>query len=152
MKIQTALVTAILALWLSACAQSDKVLATGSPGPQITQTASPFEEEPSPSPAPATEIRPVVETAVLETQVEESSATPIPTLTEWEQVQHTIESYRNRLERNSDGYQGLTTALEQTEPNPDWCGGLNAAIGDFAYVNDEESVQALRDLQDAQGC
>jgi hypothetical protein len=61
-------------------------------------------------------------------------------------------SFRNRLDRSSDGYQGLTIALEQTEPNSDWCSGLNAAINDFSYVNDEESAQALRDLQEEQGC
>jgi hypothetical protein len=73
-------------------------------------------------------------------------------LSEWEQVQAEVESFRDRLERASDGYNGLSEALEQPEPNQVWCGGLSAAIGDFNYINDAESAQALEDLKASQGC
>lgn len=82
----------------------------------------------------------------------EITATPEATLTEWQAVQEQIAGYRNRLAQQSDGYNGLTQALAQSEPNADWCGGLNAAIGDFDYAGDRESAQALEALQEAQGC
>jgi hypothetical protein len=73
-------------------------------------------------------------------------------LSDWEQAQQQISNIRNRLERTSDGYNGLSEALEQSEANAIWCGGLDAAIGDFTYVGNTESAQALADLKLAQGC
>lgn len=102
---------------------------TGTASPTTPATAT---ETPSPTP--------------------EFTATPEATLTEWQAVQAQVEGFRNRLAQQSDGYNGLTQALAQSEPNEDWCGGLNAAIGDFDYAGDQESAQALEALQEAQGC
>lgn len=99
-----------------------------------------------PGPTSTTEI-------VTETPPEQPAThTPEATPTEWEQVQQVVGAYRNRLERGSDGYAGLSEALEQNEPNETWCSGLAAAIGDFNYANEVESAQALAQLRDSQAC
>jgi hypothetical protein len=67
-------------------------------------------------------------------------------------VQKQVGALRNRLDSTSDGYTGLTQALQEAGPTEAWCGGLAAAIGDFNYVNDSASAQALTDLQAEQGC
>jgi hypothetical protein len=151
MKIQLAVICGILVL-AAACVPATPALPATTPSPQATQIGAPAGEGLAPTNSPANETPLTAATTETETPEETAPLEPTATPTEWEQVQRTIESYRNRLDRGSDGYQGLTVALEQVEPNQAWCGGLGAAIGDFAYANDEESAQALRDLQDTQGC
>ena len=146
MKVQLAIIFGILVL-LAACSPPAPGPEAASPQPEATPSAVQEVEQPSPTMAVATEMPTSVETPDVT-----GPAALTPTLTEWELVQTSIESLRNLLDRESDGYQGLTTALEQLEPNQAWCGGLSAAIGDFNYINDEESAQALRDLQETQGC
>ncbi len=75
-----------------------------------------------------------------------------PTLTAWEQVQQQVEQLRQRLERGSDGYQGLSTALEESEPNENWCNNLLIAIQDFKYINDTTGSQAVQELANTQNC
>ena len=60
--------------------------------------------------------------------------------------------YRSRLSSDSDGFAGLTLALEQPEPNGAWCAGLNAAISQLDYARDTASADALAALKDSQGC
>jgi len=112
-----------------------------------TSTQAPT-SEPAGSPSPTA----VLTSTETLSPTPEITATPEATLTEWQAVQEQIAGYRNRLAQQSDGYNGLTQALAQSEPNADWCGGLNAAIGDFDYAGDKESAQALEALQEAQGC
>lgn len=87
-----------------------------------------------------------------------SEATPMPspslapTLSEWEIIQQQVARLRNLLDRDSDGYTGLTAALEQETPNSQWCAGLDTAIGDFNYINDRESARTLERLRESQGC
>ena len=60
--------------------------------------------------------------------------------------------YRSRFSNDSDGFAGLTLALEQPEPNAAWCAGLNAAISQFDYSRDTSSADALTALKDSHGC
>lgn len=105
----------------------------------------------------------VTEAVVIEVVVEETAVSPptisptntsppTPTLTPWQQVQQQVETLRNRLERGSEGHQGLSTALEESEPNETWCSNILIAIQDFNYVNDTASAEAIRELADAQNC
>lgn len=138
----------LLALALAGCAPPAPASApTASPLPPTTNppattsaapahTATPSPQQPSDTAVPTVEETP----------------TPAATLSEWEQAQREVISFRNRLDRNSDGYIGLSEALEQSEANPIWCGGLDAAIGDFTYIGDTESAQALTDLKRSQAC
>jgi len=77
---------------------------------------------------------------------------PTTTLSPWEQAQKQVETLRSRLERGSDGYQGLSTALEEIEPNEKWCSNLLIAIQDFNYVNDTVSSEAIQTLAKAHNC
>jgi hypothetical protein len=86
------------------------------------------------------------------TQIQEGTPNPTITLTEWQSVQKEVTRLRDLLDRQSDGYAGLTLALEQDAPNADWCGGLNAAIGDFNYAGDVASSRTLETLQESQAC
>lgn len=132
------------------------VLSACSPaGPTTLKPSSPTPTL-SPSPSPDTTL--IQETAKIihpspssETSLQPSPS-PAPTLTEWEAVQKQVERLRNLLDRDSDGYAGLTLALEQDAPNSEWCAGLTAAIGDFNYMGDSESAQVLEGLGDSQGC
>ena len=122
-----------LALVLTACGSPPVADAPPQPSLDITHTAT---AEPAPSATPSA-------TAV---------STPTPALSEWEQVQKQVAQYRSRFSRDSDGYAGLTLALEQAEPNQAWCGGLSAAISQFNYVNDTASASALTALKQSQNC
>lgn len=138
----------LLALALASCAP---------PAPASAPTASPLPPTTNPlaitSAAPAHTATPSpqqpTDTAI---PTVEETLTPAATLSEWEQAQREVISFRNRLDRNSDGYLGLSEALEQSEANPIWCGGLDAAIGDFTYIGDTESAQSLTDLKRSQAC
>jgi hypothetical protein len=137
----------LIALLLAGCAPAAPAGAPTATAPPPTAippattappapTATPAPQQPTGTPLPA----------------QEETPTAAATLSEWEQAQQAISSFRNRLERTSDGYNGLSEALEQSEANAVWCGGLDAAIGDFTYVGDTESAQALEELKLAQGC
>ncbi len=100
-----------------------------------------------------------IETAVLPTapviETETAVATeppPTPTLSPWEQVQKQVDALRSRLERGSDGYVGLTSALKETGPNETWCSNLLIAIQDFNYINDTAGSEAIQELADTQNC
>lgn len=151
MKIRLAVIAGILVL-AAACAPSTPTPPEITPQQQITRTEAPAGGEPSPTDFPPTETPLVEEITETVPAQEVTPLEPAATLTEWELVQRTVATYLNRLGRGSDGYQGLTLALEQPEPNQTWCGGLGAAIADFDYANDGESAQVLRDLQISQGC
>lgn len=123
---------------------------------------SPETIPPSTTPTPRSTSPPTLpraqgttETIIPSPTPEETSQTTLtsaPTLSEWETIRQQIARLRNLLDRDSDGYAGLTAALEQDSPNAAWCAGIGAAIGDFNYVGDSESAQALEMLMDAQGC
>ncbi len=126
--------------------------------PAGTTTIKPSSPTPPLSPSPSPAIPLIQETAKIihpspssETSLRPSPS-PAPTLTEWEIVQKQVERLRNLLDRDSDGYAGLSLALEQEAPNSEWCAGLIAAIGDFNYAGDSESAHALEGLRDSQGC
>ncbi len=122
-----------LALVLTACGSPPVADAPPQPSPNITRTAT---AGPTPSATPSAVV----------------VSTPTATLSEWEQVQRQVAQYRSRFSSDSDGYAGLTLALEQAEPNPAWCGGLSAAIGQFNYANDTASANALTTLKQSQNC
>lgn len=117
--------------------------------PSLTPTLSPTSSPTSPSVPKTAE-------AIVPSPVPEETMLPSPspqtTLTEWETIQQQVARLRNLLGRDSDGYAGLTSALEQASPNKEWCAGLAAAIGDFNYVGDKESAQTLEKLKESQGC
>ena len=137
----------LLALLLAACAPAAPAGAPTTSAPAATATPPASTAAPAPTATPA----PQQPTETPLPTVEETP-TAAATLSEWEQAQQKISSFRNRLERTSDGYNGLSEALEQSEANAVWCGGLDAAIGDFTYVGDTESAQALEELKLSQGC
>lgn len=116
---------------------------TGTPiSPTEATTSTPtFASPTATTPAPSQTI----------TQSTQTPA-PLPTLTPWEMVQRLVSNFRNQLERGSDGFTGLSIALEQVEPNFDWCNGLSAAINDFNYVRDVENAQKLEAMRADQGC
>lgn len=124
----------------------------------VTTTGAHSQVPPTPPPAlpsatsPATSTIDLPTSTTLLTKTQEEISIPTPTLNAWEMVQVEVARLRNLLERDSDGYNGLTSALEQDEPNLDWCAGLSTAIGDFNYVGDSESAQSLEELQSSQGC
>ena len=120
------------------------------PNPPPTGTLSPPTPTSEPA-APPTE--PPVELP-SETLAIEPTATraPVPTKTDWDLVQEQVSRLRNLLDSYSDGYNGLTTALEQNGPNKDWCEGLTAGIGDFDYIKDTESSETLQGLKEMNGC
>jgi hypothetical protein len=78
--------------------------------------------------------------------------TATATLTPWEEVQADVRSLRNRLDSASDGYTGLSLALDQPQPNEAWCAGLNAGLNDFNYAKDLDSAARLEKLLQEQGC
>ncbi|KAA3653833.1 MAG: hypothetical protein DWQ04_34970 [Chloroflexi bacterium] len=110
-----------------------------------------------------TAVLPTATVAAVETAVATPSTaptnTPIPTelpstatLSPWEQVQKQVSTLRNRLERGTEGYEGLSTALEEAEPNKKWCSNLLIAIQDFNYINDTASAEAIQTLAQSQNC
>jgi hypothetical protein len=135
------------ALLISACQASQPV----DPGP-LTSPQTPA--IPTPVITPAVPVDTTTPETVLVTTTPEGAVTPIPeqAFSEWELVQQTLTSYRNRLDRSSDGYNGLTLALQEADANETWCGGVAAAVGDFAYVNDADAVRILSELMASQGC
>jgi len=108
-------------------------------------------ETPQP-PSPATLHATAILPSPTSTPASAPSPAPEATLSEWERVQEQVLRYRSRLSSDSDGFAGLTLALEQPEPNDAWCGGLNAAISQFDYARDTASADALMALKDSQGC
>ena len=93
-----------------------------------------------------------LENTAVSTNTPSPTNTPQPTLSPWEQVQKQVEQLRSRLERGSEGYVGLSAALEESEPNETWCNNLLIAIQDFNYVNDTASSGTVQALADAQNC
>ena len=77
---------------------------------------------------------------------------PTAVLSEWEQVQQKVGAFRDLLDRNSDGYLGLSEALLQSGPDQVWCSSLDAAIADFKYLNDPRNAHLLIELKASQGC
>ncbi len=101
---------------------------------------------------PATEAGAATVEPLKEAPITEPAATAGATQSEWELAQAEVARLRNLLDSYSDGHAGLTTALEQTSANADWCNGLIAGINDFEYIEDTESANILKDLKQAQGC
>lgn len=131
---------------LSACSPAESTtILPSSPIPILSPS-------PSPTATVTQETAEIIQPSPSSEVILLPSPSPAPTLTEWESVQQQVERLRNLLSRDSDGYAGLTLALEQDAPNSEWCAGLTAAIGDFNYVGDSESAQALERLRDSQGC
>jgi hypothetical protein len=153
--IRLAIAAGILIL-LAACAPGAPVTTGVAPAitPEVPSPAATEIPSPAPQSTPTqiTSENPATDTSVPAETALAPTSTAAATLSEWDQVQQIVSSYRDRLDRESEGYNGLSTALEQPGANEDWCGGLNAAVADFNYVNDEESAQALVELQAAQGC
>ena len=119
----------------------------------LTACASAARPRATPPPAAeATPARPDPARTQMPSPTSLPTEAPTPALSEWEQVQRQVTQLRSRLDAASDGYAGLTLALDQNEPNAAWCGGLNAALADFNYANEAASAQALAALKDAQGC
>lgn len=121
---------------------------------QPTPTAPLSTDSPAPTPTVAQPTTPVSTTVVAVTPAvtSETLATLTSTKSEWELIQEQVASFRNLLDQNSDGYNGLTEALQQLGLNETWCNGINAAIVDFNYLNSTQNAQALSNLKTAQGC
>ena len=133
----------LILCFLAAC-----VPATSVPPPTLTPPP------PAPTAEPATQVTESPVELPSETPAIEPTATrtPAPTKTEWELTQDQVSRLRNLLDSYSDGYNGLTSALEQTGPNKTWCDGLTIAINDFAYIKDSESAETLQGLKDLNDC
>ena len=140
-------------LWVCLClvmfSACRPALPTTISSPSPVPTLSPTSPPTSPSIPETAETIPPSPTSE-ETML--PSPSPEPALTEWETIQQQVVRLRRLLDQNSDGYVGLTSALEQNSPNTEWCAGLAIAIGDFNYVGDNESAQALEKLRKSQGC
>jgi hypothetical protein len=119
-----------------------------------TLVPSPTSKPPTPTAQPRDFVTELTVELPSETPAIEPTATrtPAPTKTEWELAQEQVSRLRNLLDSNSDGYNGLTIALEQAEPNKDWCNGLTAGINDFDYIKDTESSETLQSLKEMNGC
>lgn len=147
----------LLVCWIAAAlAACGPAAPAGEPLPSATPADEPAAVAPAASPTPAATAAPASSPtgppSASDTPAAQPTETPAAALSAWETVQREVAQFRNLLERASDGYAGLALALEQEQPNPDWCGGLSAAINDFKYIGDDESAQKLADLQASQGC